>query len=289
VVAAHCELQSGALRLLARIDRASPRVCVTSVASMAHSYRPQGTIADAFSPVSWSWGSGQPGGTVAEVKEQGEIAIESNRGNTIKKNASPENPAVHIERPGNDVVKRASELQIDEKADGGDAKQANGDKKEEDKQAEPEKTEEKSAESEKKEDKAAEAEKKDDEMEDAQTSGESKTEESKDKATADATDDKPSENTRTTDEDKTDAPETGSKRKADDSPAKETNGSDDKPAEKKTKTEADKPAGKKGGRPKKEKKEPTKKKQPKKAATSDGQPRRSGRNAGKTESYAEDA
>ncbi|KAF2023869.1 hypothetical protein EK21DRAFT_15740, partial [Setomelanomma holmii] len=66
--------------------------------------------------VSWSWGSGQPGGKVAEVKEQGEIAIESNRGNTIKKNASPDNPAVHIERSGNDVVKRASELQVDKKA-----------------------------------------------------------------------------------------------------------------------------------------------------------------------------
>ncbi|KAH7349053.1 hypothetical protein BKA66DRAFT_431987, partial [Pyrenochaeta sp. MPI-SDFR-AT-0127] len=67
-------------------------------------------------PVSWSWGSGQPGGKVAEVKEHGEIAIESHRGNTIKKNADPENPAVHIERSGNDVVKRASELQVDKKA-----------------------------------------------------------------------------------------------------------------------------------------------------------------------------
>ncbi|KAF1826805.1 uncharacterized protein K489DRAFT_290626, partial [Dissoconium aciculare CBS 342.82] len=60
--------------------------------------------------VSWNWGSGKPGGTVAEVKEHGEIAIQSNKGNTIKKNADPENPAVHVERSGNDVVKRASEL-----------------------------------------------------------------------------------------------------------------------------------------------------------------------------------
>ncbi|OQO10733.1 hypothetical protein B0A48_04033 [Cryoendolithus antarcticus] len=65
--------------------------------------------------VSWSWGSGQPGGTAAEVAKEGEISITSKKGNEIKKKASPDNPAVHIERPGNDVVKRASELQVDEK------------------------------------------------------------------------------------------------------------------------------------------------------------------------------
>jgi hypothetical protein len=188
---------------------------------------------------------------VAEVKEQGEIAIESNRGNTIKKNADPENPAVHIERPGNDVVKRASELQIDEKADGASGEQANSDSKE-DKQAEPKKTEEKPAESEKKdEEKPAEAEQKDEDMkdapaveekkDDAQTNGELKTEESKDKAKANAANDKPSV---------ADAPKTGSKRKAEDSPAGKTNGTDDKPTEKKTKTEGegedDKPVSKKG-------------------------------------------
>ena len=117
------------------------------------------------SSVSWNWGSGQPGGEVAEVKDQGEIAIESKKGNTIKKNASPDNPAVHVERSGNDVVKRASELQIDEKTDGANGEQANGDSKEGDKEAESEKTEDKSAESEKKDDdKPAEAEKKDEEM-----------------------------------------------------------------------------------------------------------------------------
>ena len=82
--------------------------------------------------VSWNWGSGQPSGEVAEVKEKGEIAIESNRGNTIKKNAEPDNPAVHIERSGNDVVKRASELQIDKKAEGS----SNGDSKQESKESE---------------------------------------------------------------------------------------------------------------------------------------------------------
>ncbi|TGJ81354.1 hypothetical protein E0Z10_g7426 [Xylaria hypoxylon] len=66
--------------------------------------------------VSWSWGGGAPSGMVAETKDQGEISIKSKRGNTIKKNASPDNPAVHVERSGNDVVKRASELTVEIKA-----------------------------------------------------------------------------------------------------------------------------------------------------------------------------
>ncbi|KAI0389300.1 hypothetical protein F5Y17DRAFT_133159 [Xylariaceae sp. FL0594] len=68
--------------------------------------------------VSWNWGSGTPSGTVAETREEGSIEITSKRGNTIKKNASADNPAVRVERPaaGNDVVKRASELTVDEKA-----------------------------------------------------------------------------------------------------------------------------------------------------------------------------
>lgn len=92
--------------------------------------------------VSWNWSGGQPSGTVAETKTEGEIAIKSKRGNTIKKNASPSNPAVHVSRSGNDVVKRASELQVDEKASGSVAPNAksptpaskengNGDKKRE--------------------------------------------------------------------------------------------------------------------------------------------------------------
>jgi len=72
--------------------------------------------------VSWNWGGGAPGGKVAETKEHGEIAIQSKKGNTIKKNASPDNPAVHIERSGNDVVKRANELNIEEKASGSNGK-----------------------------------------------------------------------------------------------------------------------------------------------------------------------
>ncbi|RVX68183.1 hypothetical protein B0A52_08691 [Exophiala mesophila] len=68
--------------------------------------------------VSWNWGGGAPGGKVAEKKTEGEIAITSKKGNKIKKNAEPNNPAVHIERSGNDVVKKASELNIEQKANG---------------------------------------------------------------------------------------------------------------------------------------------------------------------------
>ncbi|KAI0533855.1 hypothetical protein GGR58DRAFT_93115 [Xylaria digitata] len=78
--------------------------------------------------VSWNWGGGAPGGTVAETKDQGEIAIKSKRGNTIKKNASPDNPAVRIKRSGNDVVKRASELNVEAKASEHKNKDDNGSK-----------------------------------------------------------------------------------------------------------------------------------------------------------------
>ncbi|KAL1873424.1 hypothetical protein VTK73DRAFT_1015 [Phialemonium thermophilum] len=67
--------------------------------------------------VSWKWGRGAPAGTVVETKQDGEIAIQTSRGNTVKRNASENNPAVRIERSGNEVVKRASELTIDKKAD----------------------------------------------------------------------------------------------------------------------------------------------------------------------------
>ena len=74
------------------------------------------------SAVSWNWGSGAPGGTVAEKKAEGEVSITSKRGNKIKKKASPEDPAVVIERPGNNVVKKASELNIEKKSSGGSGK-----------------------------------------------------------------------------------------------------------------------------------------------------------------------
>ncbi|KAK3324574.1 hypothetical protein B0T19DRAFT_232889 [Cercophora scortea] len=83
--------------------------------------------------VSWNWGNSHPAGTVAEVAHEGDISIKTQRGNTVKKNADAENPAVRIERSGNDVVKRASELTVDQKGDeaktskdSDDAKDKNG-------------------------------------------------------------------------------------------------------------------------------------------------------------------
>ncbi|KAL9606361.1 MAG: hypothetical protein Q9179_000487 [Wetmoreana sp. 5 TL-2023] len=75
-----------------------------------------------FAPLllSWAYGGGRPGGEVAEKKDEDEIAIQSKRGNTIKRNASPDNPAVHVTRPGNDVVKRQSELDVEEKKNAGE-------------------------------------------------------------------------------------------------------------------------------------------------------------------------
>ncbi|WVW85744.1 hypothetical protein I302_107782 [Kwoniella bestiolae CBS 10118] len=60
--------------------------------------------------VSWNWGSGQPSGKVADIVESGKAEVKSNKGNTISKNASEDDPAVVIERSGNNVVKRAHEL-----------------------------------------------------------------------------------------------------------------------------------------------------------------------------------
>jgi hypothetical protein len=124
--------------------------------------------ADAEFAVSWNWGDGAPGGKVAETKEHGEIAIQSRRGNTIKKNAEPGNPAVRVERSGNDVVKKASELNVEEKASGGTKKREHkDDKKEEEgngpitenaqgKDVKKQKTDKKSTKTDKKNTKAAE-------------------------------------------------------------------------------------------------------------------------------------
>ncbi|KAK1020222.1 hypothetical protein LTR33_019131, partial [Friedmanniomyces endolithicus] len=71
--------------------------------------------------VSWQWSGGRPGGTVDEVKDHGELTVTSKKGNETKKKADPEDPAVKLSRPGNDVVKRAHELEIDEKGPGNEA------------------------------------------------------------------------------------------------------------------------------------------------------------------------
>jgi len=79
--------------------------------------------------VSWNWGNGHPEGTVAEVKTSGELAIET-KGKHIKVNASNENPAVHVARDGNDVVKRASALtKLDDAGNGDGSTSAGNDDK----------------------------------------------------------------------------------------------------------------------------------------------------------------
>ena len=140
--------------------------------------------ADTKLTVSWNWGGGAPGGKVAETKEHGEISIQSKRGNTIKKNAEPGNPAVHIERSGNDVVKKASELNVEEKASGSNSKKREhkDDKKEEGdgpitenaegKDVKKQKTEKKSTKTDKKNTKAGEeTEKEEEEANKKETNG----------------------------------------------------------------------------------------------------------------------
>ncbi|PMD64042.1 uncharacterized protein K444DRAFT_513632, partial [Hyaloscypha bicolor E] len=51
--------------------------------------------------VSWNWGASHPSGTASEVKP-GEVTVVSHRGNEISKTGDESNPAVHIERNGND-------------------------------------------------------------------------------------------------------------------------------------------------------------------------------------------
>ena len=71
---------------------------------------------------SWSWNGSHPSGEVAEKKTEGDLAITSSRGNTIKAPGSPNNPAVHLARSGNDVVKKQSDLDVESKGDGLSAK-----------------------------------------------------------------------------------------------------------------------------------------------------------------------
>ncbi|GAO47690.1 hypothetical protein G7K_1889-t1 [Saitoella complicata NRRL Y-17804] len=89
--------------------------------------------------VAWKWGSGHPSGTVAEVSTDPDgLTITSQKGNKIHKKGSDDNPAVHVEREnGNDVVKRASELEVlgegeTEVKDGKDVKADSADDKEAD-------------------------------------------------------------------------------------------------------------------------------------------------------------
>lgn len=219
--------------------------------------------------VSWKWGNGAPSGEVAEIATEGEIAIQSNKGNTIKKNASAEDPAVHITRPGNDVVKRAHELTVEEKGEGATEESKDDGKASEDKTAEgdekaDEKGDEKMGDAADAKADAAEAKKDDKEKENGgMKAGEKRkadeAEEGEEAEQADTNGDEKAE----------DAAEKPAKKQKTNDETNETEEKDDKESGK----------GKKGrGRPKKGNKPAAKKRQPKKAATADGEPRRSSRN-----------
>ncbi|KAF8157171.1 hypothetical protein B0H34DRAFT_489960 [Crassisporium funariophilum] len=75
--------------------------------------------------VQWNYGAGHPTGTVDEVQTEGKLEIKT-AGKLVHKNASPENPAVHVARKGNDVVKRASELTKLNEGEGDDASEGEG-------------------------------------------------------------------------------------------------------------------------------------------------------------------
>jgi hypothetical protein len=251
--------------------------------------------------VSWKWSGSRPGGEVAEVKEEGEAKITTKNNNEVKKNAEPDNPAVVIERSGNNVVKKASELEVEEA----------GDKHEKDKGEEKEvtKDDEKKAEEkpngEAKANGTSEEKKEKDESEDKKDEDESKKEngETESKANGDS-DPKGKENGESEKKNENGEPakngtsdaETGDKRKAEDDSAEDQD--ETAPSAKKQKTDdnnddddkgeaqsngqaAPAPAPRKKGRPAKNAATPkkdAKKKEPKKAATESGEPRRSGRN-----------
>ncbi|KAH9956589.1 hypothetical protein BJV74DRAFT_891527 [Russula compacta] len=60
--------------------------------------------------VSWKWGNNNVTGKVDQVVHDGQAQVQSNKGNTITRNAREGDPAVKIVREGNDVVKLAHEL-----------------------------------------------------------------------------------------------------------------------------------------------------------------------------------
>jgi hypothetical protein len=195
------------------------------------------------------------------VKE-GEASIESKKGNTITKAAKPNDPAVHVTRPGNDVVKNASELEVEEPKTSGASDDI-------------EKTDAPEVEDLRDEDnKVEDAEEKPAGNGDAQTGG--KREHAETEANGNGAEeinedaDKPAEAAAEPEEKEDDEPPAKKQKK-------------DNPASSEVK---DGEGTKKGrGRPKKadsngtSTKGPTKKKEPKKAATETGEPRRSGRNS----------
>lgn len=112
-------------------------------------------------PVSWNWNGSHPSGTAAEVKA-GEVTVTSKRGNEISKTGDENNPAVHIERSGNDVVKTANELNVDKKVEGSSSNgNTNGESKQEEKKDEEMKDAEKDDVKDDKQEEVNEGEKKD--------------------------------------------------------------------------------------------------------------------------------
>ncbi|KAK0823456.1 hypothetical protein LTR03_017943 [Friedmanniomyces endolithicus] len=197
--------------------------------------------------VSWQWSGGRPGGTVDEVKDHGELSVTSKKGNEIKKKADPEDPAVKISRPGNDVVKRAHELEIDEKGPGNEA---------------------------------GASEEKKDEPKDAETAnGDASSTKTGEKRKAADDDDAEADADAEAEEKEDDKPAKAKKGKTA-AAAPKANGEKAAP-KKKGRPAAAKKEGASNGTGGKAKAEPKKKREPKKAATESGQPRRSGRNAEK--------
>lgn len=71
---------------------------------------------------------------MAEVVTEGQATITTQRGNEVSKNAEPNDPAIAIERSGNDVVKKAHEVDVEQpgdkhKEDHGEEKATEEDKK----------------------------------------------------------------------------------------------------------------------------------------------------------------
>jgi len=213
--------------------------------------------------VSWQWGGSHPSGEVANVVKDGEASVTSHRGNEIKKSAEEGDPAIEISRSGNDVVKNASELNVDAKGSGGGEEEtasgaADGGEGKED----------------------------DHEMKDvdagAEKNGDAKAGEKRD-----------FEEVRH--EEKSEAKDANGHEATEEEKNADLDEKEDKPKAKKQKTDDNDAESKKGrGRPKKgetngEKKAaaaPAKKKEPKKAATETGEPRRSSRSTAKAD-YAE--
>lgn len=59
--------------------------------------------------VAWKWGGGMAEGHVSEVSDT-KMVKETKPGVDITRNGEPDNPALFIERDGNNVVKKQSEV-----------------------------------------------------------------------------------------------------------------------------------------------------------------------------------